>query len=500
MKLKKLIKDIPRAVVKGSKELDITGVCANSKLVAPGNLFVARKGRAEDGMLFIPEAVAAGAAAILTDIYDPLLAKRVTQIIHHDIAALEGLVAAEYYQYPSDQMFMVGITGTNGKTTTSFLVRHLLNALDGSCGLIGTIEYIIGQHRYQATRTTPDAASNHKMLREMVLQGCKNGVMEVTSHALDQNRVDYINFDTAVFTNLTLDHLDYHQTMEKYCEAKSKLFSFLNPDKKKNCHPHPKLAIVNADSSWHQEITSGCRATLLTYGIENEADLKAEDLRLTPEGSSMVVNYKGTKTTVKCPMVGRFNTYNCLAAIGVALSKGLPLEKIVKALETAPPVPGRLEPVPNPLGLKIYVDFAHSDDALKNVLDTLCEFKKGRIITVFGCGGNRDASKRPKMAEVCVGRSEEIVITSDNPRGEDPEEILRQIAKGFAPGTRYHKEADRYLAIEKAISLAQPDDIVLIAGKGHETQQIFAHKIVDFDDRKVALEICRKKAANALRQ
>ena len=494
MKLKKLIKDIPRAIVKGSKELDISGVCANSKLVAPGNLFVARKGRAEDGMLYIPEAVAAGAVAVLTDIYDPLLAKRITQIIHPDVTSLEGLVAAEYYQHPSEKMFMVGITGTNGKTTTSFLIRHLLNTLDGTSGLIGTIEYIIGQHRYQATRTTPDAASNHKMLREMVLQDCKSGVMEVTSHALDQNRVDYIHFDTAVFTNLTLDHLDYHETMEKYCQAKSKLFSSLNPDKKKACHPYPKLAIVNADSPWHRQITSSCRTAILTYGIDNDCDIKAESLKLTPEGSSFTLCYEGKKTLVKCPLVGRFNTYNCLAAIGVALSRKLPLERIVKAIESAPPVPGRLEPVPNPLGLKIYVDFAHSDDALKNVLDTLCEFKQGKIITVFGCGGNRDATKRPKMAQVCEGRSEVIVITSDNPRGEDPEEILRQIAKGFAPGTRYIKEADRYLAIEKAISLATPDDIVLIAGKGHETQQIFAHKIVDFDDRKVALEICKKKA------
>lgn len=494
MKLKKLLKEIPSAVVKGSKELDITGVCANSKLVAPGNLFVARKGRSEDGMLFIPEAVAAGASAILTDIYDPLLSKTVTQVIHPDITALEGLVAASYYQFPSDQMFMVGITGTNGKTTTSFLVRHLLGKLDGPCGLIGTIEYIIGQHRYQATRTTPDAASNHKMLREMVLQGCRNAVMEATSHALDQNRIDYVRFDTAVFTNLTLDHLDYHGTMEKYAQAKSRLFRSLDPAKKKNCHPHPKVAVVNSDSPWYRQMLQGCRADVLTYGIENEADLRAEELKLTSEGSMMTLNYKGTKAVAKCPLVGRFNAYNCLAAIGVALSRGLPLDKIVKALETAPPVPGRLEPVPNPLGLKIYVDFAHSDDALKNVLETLKEFKQGRIITVFGCGGNRDATKRPKMAQVCEGRSEVIVITSDNPRSEDPDEILRQIAAGFTKGCSYLKEADRYRAIEKAIDLATPDDIILIAGKGHETQQIFAHKIVDFDDRKVALEICRKKA------
>lgn len=495
MKLKKLLKDISNIQIKGSKDPEITGICSNSKLVAPGNLFIARRGRAEDGVFYIPEAVAAGAVAILTDLFDPLLDKSITQIVHPHVAALEGLIAANYYQFASNELFMVGITGTNGKTTTSFLVKHLLDSFAGPCGLIGTIEYIMGQHRYQATRTTPDAVSTQKMLREMVLEGCQSAVMEVTSHALDQHRVDCIDFDTAVFTNLTLDHLDYHHTMEAYQLAKNKLFRSLDPDKKKRMHPYPKLAIVNADSPCYQKMLEGCRADIFTYAIENDADLRAEKFELSPTGTSMTLNFRGQKVDLSWPLVGRFNTYNCLAAAAVGLSRHLPLEAIVRALEKAPFVPGRLQVVPNPLGLKIYVDFAHSDDALRNVLECLQEFKRGRILTVFGCGGNRDVSKRPKMAQVCQQYSDLAIVTSDNARDEDPLDIIRQIVAGFVAKDRYLIEPDRYAAIEKAIDLATQNDIILIAGKGHETHQIFAHKTIEFDDRKVALEICHKKVA-----
>lgn len=376
MKLNKLLKDIPVTQIKGSKDLDITGVCANSKLVAPGNLFIARKGKAKDGSFFIPEAVAAGAVAVVSDIYDPLLSKHVTQVIHPDITILEGLIAANYYRFASQELFMVGITGTNGKTTTSFLVKHILDNIDGACGLIGTIEYITGQHRYQATRTTPDAASTQKMLREMVLQGCRSAVMEVTSHALDQNRVDQIDFDTAVFTNLTLDHLDYHQSMENYAEAKHKLFLRLDPSKHKKANPFGKTAIVNADSNWHKRMLEGCKARIITFAIDSDADLKAENIELSSSGTTLVLNYRGQKARLDWPLVGRYNIYNCLAATAVGLSRQLPLDSIAKTLASVPAVPGRLEVIPNPLGLKIYVDFAHTDDALKNILECLNEFKK----------------------------------------------------------------------------------------------------------------------------
>lgn len=493
MKLKKLFKDIPVKDIKGSKEIEISGICSNSKLVSPGNLFVARKGMANDGVHYIPEALAAGASAILTDIYDPTL-KNVCQIIHPDVASLEGLLATQYYQDASQELFMVGVTGTNGKTTTSFLIKHLLDQLQVPAGLVGTIEYIIGQHRYQATRTTPDVISNHKMLREMIRQECKSAVMEVTSHALEQGRVYGIDFDVAIFTNLTLDHLDYHQTMENYCLAKNKLFRLLKKDKsKKKVKQFPTTAVINADSPWCEKIGEGCQAAILTYGIDHPADLQALDICLTPSGTKFKLKYKGQVIDCFWPLVGRFNVYNYLAAISVGLVRNVPLEKLTSLMATFSAVPGRLEPVENALGLKIYVDFAHTDDALINVFETLTEFKTGKIITVFGCGGDRDRTKRPKMAKVSGAYSDLTIVTSDNPRTENPQAIIDDVVKGFDQGQCFETIVDRRSAIEKAIEIATEKDIILIAGKGHETYQIFAHKTIEFDDKKVAAQICQSK-------
>ena len=487
MRLKKLIKDIPLKEIKGSKEIVVTGICSNSKLVAPGNLFVAKKGRLDDGAQYIEEAIDAGSNAILTDIYNPSL-KHITQLIHPDVAKIESLLAANYYQFPSDELFMIGITGTNGKTTTSFLVKHLQDNLNSSCGLIGTIEYIIGKNRYQATRTTPDVISNHKMLKEMLMQDCKSAVMEVTSHALDQGRAEYIDFDVAIFTNLTLDHLDYHGTMENYCLVKQKLFNDLNPKKTKGCHKYLKTAIVNKDSPWMDKIIENCKAKIITYGIDSEADLRATNIVLSSTGTTFHLSYKEQEVLCKSPLVGRFNVYNILAAIGVGLVRNEPLKKIVEILSTFPAIPGRLEPVKNEAGLHVFVDFAHTDDALVNVLDCLQEFKTGKIITIFGCGGDRDRLKRPKMAKVAEELSDYCIVTSDNPRSEDPLKICEEISSGFS-NDRWEIVVDRKDAIKKAIELAQASDIILIAGKGHETYQIFAHKTIEFDDKKVSLEL-----------
>lgn len=494
MKLKKLLKEIPVKLVKGSKELEITGICVNSKTVAPGNLFVAKRGRADDGSHYIPEAIAAGAVAILTDIYDPSL-KDVTQIVHDDINIAEALFAAHYYQFASDSLFMVGITGTNGKTTSSFIVKHLLDSIHGPCGLIGTIEYIIGQQRYQATRTTPDVSTNHKMLREMVLHGCRSAVMEVTSHALDQGRINHIEYDAAIFTNLTIDHLDYHQTMENYCLTKNKLFTSLKCDKSNRKKEFAKTAIVNIDSPWHIKMLEGCKAKIITYGLSDKADLRASEIEMSGHGTRFKITYQGKTVLCKSPLVGRYNVYNVLGAIGSLLSRQIPLETLVPLISTFSSVAGRLESIPNDLGLKIYVDFAHSDDALTNVLECLQELKKnGRIITVFGCGGDRDQTKRPRMAQAAEALSDLCIITTDNPRSEDPVEIIRQIVKGFRSKDNYIIEVDRRHAIEQAIQMATPDDILLIAGKGHEPYQVFAHKIIEFDDRKVAAQICLRRS------
>jgi UDP-N-acetylmuramoyl-L-alanyl-D-glutamate--2,6-diaminopimelate ligase len=488
MKLKKLLKDISVSDVKGSKDIVITGLCANSKVVSPGNLFVAKKGRVDDGAQYIQEAIAAGASAVLTDIYDPSL-RSVTQVIHPDVSSVESLLAAHYYQFPSQELFMVGITGTNGKTTTSFLVKYLLDQLNVPCGLIGTIEYIIGKHRYQATRTTPDVISNHKMLREMVLQDCKSAVMEVTSHALDQGRAQNVHFDVAIFTNLTLDHLDYHQTMEDYCQVKQKLFSGLNSKSSKG----PATAVINIDSPWHAQMLQNCSANVLAYGLGAEANVRASTIKLSSAGTDFTVTYKGESIHCRSPLVGRFNVYNYLAALCVGLARQVPIKKLVDILSSFPRVPGRLEQIENALGLNIFVDFAHSDDALINVLECLQEFKKGRIITVFGCGGDRDRTKRPKMAKAAEEFSDFCIVTSDNPRSEDPQQICNEIIKGFQDKDKWMMEIDRREAIKKAIHMATPDDIILIAGKGHETYQIFAHTTVEFDDRKISAQLCIEK-------
>lgn len=497
MKLKKLLKDIPVVQIKGPKDVDITGVCINSKVIAPGNLFIAKKGSSDDGSLYIPEAIAGGAAAVLTDILDPTL-KDVVQIIHPDVSSIEAKISAEYYQHPSEELFTVGLTGTNGKTTTSFMIKHLLDALDGPCGLIGTIEYIIGTHRYQASRTTPDVSSNQKMLREMILQGCQSAVMEVTSHALSQNRVENIDFDVAVFTNLTQDHLDYHQTMDEYCKAKSKLFLGLKENKKKK-NSFIKTAVINSDSPWVLKMIKDCRASIISYGIDNEADLMAKDIKLTATSTEFSLLYQGIYYLCRSPMIGRHNVYNYLAAFAVGLVRKMAPDTIIQRLAYLPPVPGRLEFVANRLDLNVYVDFAHTDDALANVLKCLRELHPKRLFVVFGCGGDRDCSKRPKMAEISEQYADFTIVTSDNPRSEEPLAICNEIVKGFKSKNNYSMEVDRYKAIEKAISMTTKDDILLIAGKGHEPYQIFAHKTIEFDDRIIAAQICEKRgnACNA---
>ncbi|MDX8430299.1 MAG: UDP-N-acetylmuramoyl-L-alanyl-D-glutamate--2,6-diaminopimelate ligase [Candidatus Algichlamydia australiensis] len=476
MKLKKLFKGIPKVSIKGAKEVEISGISVHSKLVKPGNLFIAKRGVSDDGARYIDEAVVAGAKAVLTDIYDPFLSG-VTQVIHPDPASIEAQVATIYYDDPSLHLFTVGITGTNGKTTTSYLVKHLLDAEGEFCGLLGTIEYIIGKKHLPAPLTTPDNITLQSLLSEIRSRRYASAVMEVSSHGLKQGRVDGIDFDVAIFTNISRDHLDYHQNFEDYFHAKSKLFRDLSPQ---------KTAIINIDDSAAQKIRVLTKAKILTYGIENCADLQASEITFREKYMSFCVTFEGEKAHVKTLLMGRFNIYNILAAIAVGLTRNIPLIECAAAVSTFKFVRGRLEPVKNSRGISIYIDFAHSDDALKNVLKTLRECKKGKIITVFGCGGMRDRTKRPKMAQVAEKESDYTIVTSDNPRGEDPLAICLEIAKGFASKKSYCVEVDRKTAIERAIQMAQKVDVVLIAGKGHENTQILDHKTIEFDDKEVA--------------
>lgn len=482
MKLKRLLKNLQGIEVKGSKDVEISGLSSNSKTVAPGNLFIAKKGLTTDGSQFIGEAIDAGAAAILTDMYNPFLKKDVVQLITKNINDFEGTLAHIFYGEPSQDLFMVGITGTSGKTTTSYMVRHILQKLVGPVGLIGTVEWIIGEQVLPSIMTTPDVITNHKLLCEMEQKGCKAAVMEVSSHALVQSRVNNIDFDVAIFTNLSQDHLDYHKDMQDYGSAKSLLFASLQEP--------TKTAVVNADSEWSDLMVKNTKAKIIRYGIDHAADLKAEDLALSEEGTRFTVLYQDQKEPFLLRLIGKFNVYNALAAISVALAKGFPLKKILEALATFSDVPGRLQRVINSKGLHIFVDYSHKPDALQKVLITLQQLKKGKLICLFGCGGNRDVGKRPLMGEIAERLSDEVVITSDNPRLEEPLAIIQQILDGIKAPAKVLVEPDRRLAIEKAVRRMGKDDILLIAGKGHETYQIFSHGKIDFDDRLIAQQCC----------
>ncbi len=481
MKLKALVHNIPDVVVKGSKEISITGMTAHSRQVAPGNLFIAKRGKSADGLRFIPEAVAAGAIAIACDIYDPFL-QGVVQIIHPNIAALEPLLAKRYFVSSSSPFSRFGITGTNGKTTTSYLIRHLIEDKEELCGLIGTLEWLVGGRCFPSLQTTPDVITNHRLLYEMQLAGCRSAVMEVSSHGLDQGRVQEIDFDVAVFTNLTRDHLDYHKTVHEYLAAKAKLFTGL----KKSA-----VAVVNSDDPFTDAVLQECKAQPLFYGLGEKASVRAKNIRFSAEGAVFEMDYEGRSFQCKSPLIGRHNLYNCLAALSVCLSQGRPLEDLVLRLQSFPGVAGRMERVKNTLGLHVFVDYAHTEDALRNVLLSLQEIKKGRILTVFGCGGDRDSGKRPAMGAVAAQLSDEVFITSDNPRTEDPCKIIQEILVGIQKPV--HVQPDRKKAIEEAIFCAHSGDIILIAGKGHETQQIYSHQVCPFDDRLIAHEACMGK-------
>jgi len=454
MKLKKLIENLPIEIFRGSKEVEVTSLCSHSKYLAPGSLFIAKVGTHTDGSQYINEAIASGAVAILTDLPNPSL--KITQLIAKDVRQAEALLAARFYDDPSSELFMVGITGTNGKTTTSYLIHYLLKS-----GMIGTIEYIVGKVRFQSELTTPDIITNQKLLREMVKQGCRSAVMEVSSHALSQKRTEGIDFDCAIFTNLTQDHLDYHHTIEEYAATKALLFKGLKKE---------ATAVVPYGE---KRMIAECKSKILTYGI-GQGDVAATDLHLAFDHTTFKVNGK----EYKMPLVGRFNVLNAVAALAACRVYG----KEDCDLEHFPSVPGRLQRVKD----NVFVDFAHTPDALENVLQALREFAPARILTVFGAGGDRDRGKRPKMGAVAAKYSDLVILTSDNPRSEDPEKICAEIAVG-APSALI--EIDRRKAIERAIGLADRDDLVLIAGKGHESYQIFAHKTIPFDDRKVVMEI-----------
>ncbi len=472
MKIKQLIQGLENLQVRGSKEVEVTGLTANSHTVAPGNLFIAKKGAHRDGSEFISQALEAGAVAILTSVYNPFLKQ--TQILYDKPEEIEAKFAARYYRNPSKELFVAGVTGTKGKTTVSHLLHHLLNGLGKLAGLSSSVETVVGEKRFSSALTTHDVIHNQKILREMVSAGSKAAVLEISSHGLKQGRVEEIDFDIAVFTNLYPDHLDYHETIEQYAAEKRKLFR------------KAPMGIFNADSSWADFMKEEGKG--LTYGIANQADIMASEIHFERESTFFNVIYRGVKQKFVSPLVGRFNISNLLAVIAVGVHLGANLSLIAEIFSKIPPIPGRLAQVPSNRGFRVFIDSAHMGDALDNVLSALREIGDKRLIVVFGGGGDRDPGRRKGMAAAAEKWADVAIVTSDNPRSEDPEEICRQVFAGFRNPAFACLEVDRKKAIYRSIDLAKAGDIVLIAGRGHETVQIQGSQRIPFDDFLIARE------------
>lgn len=499
MLLTKIISALPQGSVQvtGPADREITSLTHDSRLVVPGSLFVAlpsaTPGRTGDaaagGANFILEAAEKGASAVITS--SDLEVPRVTMIRVGEPRAALSAAAAVFYGHPSLQLQTAAVTGTNGKTTVTFLLKHLLDVADRPCGLIGTVRYIVGPRELPAARTTPESDDVQRLLREMRDVNCRAAVMEASSHALHQGRLRDVEFDAAVFTNLTQDHLDYHGTMEAYYAAKALLFGQVAAQTRKQ-----GKAVINIDDRHGRRLLDECanRLPALTYGQSSNAMFRASDVRTDLHGTQYSLHADGKSYLVRLPLFGTFNVYNSLAALAAMHALGHDVRKSVVALKDAPQVPGRLEMVAAPKQFRVFVDYAHTPDALENVLRTLRALEPARLITVFGCGGDRDRAKRGPMGRAAEELSDWSIVTSDNPRSEDPEAICREITAALR-GNNHEVISDRRAAIRRAIAMAGPGDIVLVAGKGHEGYQEFAGRKVPFDDVAEAAAAVRGRAA-----
>jgi len=483
MRLDDVLRGIPVLARSGSGGEEIAGIAYNSKAVKPGFLFAALPGAARNGLDFVAEAVGNGAAAVLSAWPKPPAAEAVWVQVADAREAL-ALAAANFHGHPSDRMKVVGVTGTKGKTTTTFILEEILRAAGAAPGLIGTIEYRRPGWRTAAPRTTPESSDLQALLRDFLDAGVSHCVMEVSSHALEQKRVWGVSYDVTVFTNLSGEHLDYHPTMEAYFDAKKKLF-FLNHKR--------SAAVVNWDDPWGRKLVSELPMTTVTFGLEPAAIVRALKYVPSETGIDTPVTYPGGTMRIQSALVGRHNLYNLLAAVGAALTLGVAPADIVKGIAALEGVPGRFERVPNGRGLQIVVDYAHTDTALESLLMTAREFKPRRVILVFGAGGDRDRDKRVRMGRVAARLADWTVLTSDNPRSEDPAAIIAAIEQGFAKeaARTYEVEPDRRKAIVRALATANKGDIVLVAGKGHEDYQIFRDRTVHFSDVEVVEETLR---------
>ncbi len=460
----------------------VTGISYDSRETEPGHVFFALRGELADGNAFVPQALANGAVAIVSDGSPEVPGDRVCIQVTDGRLALASLAAA-FHGFPSLDLKTVGVTGTNGKTTTGFLLHHLCKSAWQRCGLIGTVHYDTGGDILAASHTTPESVDLQGLLRTMADQACRGAVMEVSSHGLSQGRVEGIEFDAAIFTNLTQDHLDYHGDMESYFEAKGLLFAGLARQETKTS----PVAVVNLDDLYGKRVLANLPESVrtLTYGMGASAEFRASDARSDRNGTTYQLEARGKSYLVRLPLIGRFNVYNSLAALAGAAALRMNIREAVHHLADAPQVPGRLENVSSRQAFRVFVDYAHTDDALTNAARTLRDLSPRRLIIVFGCGGDRDKTKRPLMGRAAEEAGDLCFVTSDNPRGEEPGAIINDIVAGFR-SDRHEVFEDRREAIAEAVMEARPGDIILIAGKGHETGQTFAGETIPFDDREVA--------------
>ena len=489
--LKELLKDLDYKSSCDLSGIRVQGIKCDSRLIDKGDIFVAIKGAVHDGHYFIDEAAGRGASAVVASANFRRADCKVRLAKVADTSKALAVLARNYYNDPSKRIKIIGITGTNGKTTVSYLIENILSAAGRKAGRIGTIDYRIGEKVIEAVNTTPSSLLLNQLLDEMVDRSLDYAVTEVSSHALAQYRIDEILFSTAVFTNISPEHLDYHKTFRQYLNAKIKLFSGLNPE---------AGAVLNADDPQFENFKRATSSKkTLKFGVRENADVKARDLKMDTEGCRFFVDTKSASFSISSNLIGRFNVSNILAAAGAAVMEGIDPDSIKKGVENLKQVPGRLQPIETKENFRVFIDYAHTDDALGEVLNTLNMIKKNRLIVVFGCGGQRDRLKRPRMGRVAAGLADYAIITSDNPRHEDPELIVEDIKRGIEEGRRnYEVILSRKDAIQKALYLAKDGDTLLIAGKGHEKHQIIGDKKIPFSDEEAVRGIL--KIPNSMRQ
>jgi UDP-N-acetylmuramoyl-L-alanyl-D-glutamate--2,6-diaminopimelate ligase len=494
MLLKELLRGVPHIQTQGPLAVDIKGIAFDSREVQEGDLFVCLSGTRTDGHQFIHEAMNKGAVAVVViEGADDYAGIHNTVIKAEKPRHVLSKLADKYYGHPSHALRVIGVTGTNGKTTTTHLIDRLLSAGTGEeTGLMGTISYNIGRQKRPVEATTPEALVIHRIFKEMVGQGIRYCTMEVSSHALALSRVDQCDFNAAVLTNITEDHLDFHKDFASYQKAKARLFRGL-------AKKPGNYAVINNDDPSAPYLRKITTADVITYGVNTAAHVRAVDIDIRPSGVSYRALTPWGNLDIGLKITGLFSVYNSLAAIAVALREGIEPETVKKVLAKVEGIPGRLEKIEVGQDFTVLVDYAHTPDGLENVLSTVRQFCPGNLLVVFGCGGERDRTKRPLMASIALKYSDFAIITNDNPRGEPVRQILADMMTGVAgqvEGKEYAVILDRDEAIGAAISRAKSGDIVVIAGKGHETYQVFADRTIDFDDREVARRYLRKKLTN----